>query len=91
MAKKKPEEEAKEDNLKLIEELAGGLNDLGKCVQDSVKEINDFQKELKKAKGMKAKELEKVILKRQQMFFRLGNAIDKYNSTAKGVIQNLGR
>jgi hypothetical protein len=89
MAKKKPEEESKEENSKLIEELTGGLTDLAKCVQDAGKEINDFHKELKKAKDMESKELEKVILKRQQMFFRLGNAVDKYNSTAKGVIQNL--
>jgi hypothetical protein len=89
MAKKKPSEGCKEDNSKLIEELTGGLNDLGKCVQDSIKEINDFQKELKKAKGIEAQQLEKMVLKRQQMFFRLGNAIDKYNSTAKGVIQDL--
>lgn len=90
MAKKKMSaEEVKEDNSKLIEELTGELGDLGKTVQDAGKEINDFQKELKKAKDMEAKELEKMILKRQQMFFRLGNAIDKYNNAAKGVIQEL--
>jgi hypothetical protein len=89
MAKKKPEKETKEDNSKLIDELTNGLVDLGKCVQDAGKEISDFQKELKKAKDMEGKELEKLILKRQQTFFRLGNAVDKYNSTAKGVVQDL--
>jgi hypothetical protein len=88
MAKKKPEGE-KEDNSEQIEELTSALDELGKCVQDAVKEINDFSKELKRAKDTEAKELEKMILKRQQMFFRLGNAIDKYNSTAKGVVQDL--
>jgi hypothetical protein len=89
MAKKKPEEDTKEDNSQLIDELNSGLADLGKCVQDAAKEISDFQKELKKAKDMEGKELEKIILKRQQMFFRLGNAVTKYNSTAKGVVQDL--
>ena len=88
MAKKKPEGE-KEKNSEQIEELTSALDELGKCVQDAVKEINDFSKELKRAKDTEAKELEKMILKRQQMFFRLGNAIDKYNSTAKGVVQDL--
>jgi hypothetical protein len=88
MAKKKPEGE-KEDNSQLVDELASELGDVGRCVQDAVKEINDFQKALKKAKDIESKELEKMILTRQPMFFRLRNAIDKYNSTAKGIIQNL--
>ena len=91
MAKKKPGEEGKKENAKLIEGLVSELGDMGKCVQDTVKGINDFQRDLKKTKDMEAKELEKMILKRQQLFFRLGNAIDRYNSTAKVVIQSLGR
>jgi molecular chaperone GrpE (heat shock protein) len=90
MGKKKPEEN--DDNSKQIEELESKLDELGKFVQEAMKEINDYRKDLKNAKKLqKKKDLQKLIAKRNELFRKLGDAVGNYTRTARDVAQTLDR
>ena len=86
---KKPADDVNSD---LLNELNAQLTAVDKAVQDAVKKIGDFQKELKKIQDKKElEELQRLIKKRQQMFDLLSSMIEKYNSTANDVIRNIAR
>ena len=68
-----------------------------KRAEKLLREIAEFQRKMQEIKpdspdlDVEAKKLQRLAAKRKQMFDMLSQVIDKYNETAKNVIQSIGR
>jgi hypothetical protein len=81
----------KNDVASVIEGLINDLTGISRGLRDSLKKVEDFQNELKKSKDLEYEKLRQAIQKRNQMFDMLSQITEKYNETAKNVINQLGR
>jgi len=82
---------ANDDTATMIDALIADLTRISKGLRDTLKNVDDFQNELKRAKDLESKELKQMIQKRNQLFKDLTKITDKYDQTAKDVIQKIGR